>query len=135
MTPTQNQRVSVRSTITALAIDAVLVTIFAAIGRASHDESPVEGLFTTAWPFLAGLAIAWVAMLAWRNPIAITRVGIPVWLLTVALGMAFRIVSGQGTALPFIIVATITLGLLLLGWRLIAGIVLRKRAATADSQK
>ena len=41
------------------------------------------------------------------------------WLGTVALGMLFRVVSGQGTAPAFIGVALAFLGLFLLGWRLL----------------
>ena len=36
------------------------------------------------------------------------------------LGMVFRVVSGQGTALAFAGVALAFLGLFLLGWRLLA---------------
>ena len=46
------------------------------------------------------------------------RVG--AWLGAVGLGMLFRAVSGQGTAPAFIGVALAFLGLLLLGWRLLA---------------
>ena len=41
------------------------------------------------------------------------------WLGAVALGMLFRVVSGQGTAPAFIGVALAFLGLFLLGWRLL----------------
>ncbi|GAA1322048.1 DUF3054 domain-containing protein [Leucobacter albus] len=110
------------------AIDAALVTVFAAIGRGSHArEATAAGLFETAWPFVAGLAIAWLLSLAWRRPAAPLRTGIPVWIGAVALGMLFRALSGQGTALPFVIVATLTLLLLLVGWRLIAALVRRIR--------
>jgi hypothetical protein len=46
--------------------------------------------------------------------------GAGVWLATVALGQALRVVAGQGTALAFIIVSLLFLGLFLLGWLLIA---------------
>jgi hypothetical protein len=49
------------------------------------------------------------------------------WLGTVALGMALRVVSGQGTAVSFVIVALIFLGLFLLGWRLLARLAARRR--------
>jgi hypothetical protein len=42
------------------------------------------------------------------------------WLGTVVLGMAFRVVSGQGTAPAFVGVALAFLGLFLLGWRLLS---------------
>ena len=40
------------------------------------------------------------------------------WLGAVALGMVFRVVSGQGTAFAFVLVALAFLGLFMLGWRL-----------------
>jgi len=101
----------------ALVADVALVTAFALTGRASHGESPLIGLATTAWPFLAGLAIGWLASRAWRAPIAPLRTGIPVWLITVVGGMFFRVLSGQGVALSFLIVTTIVLGVALIGWR------------------
>jgi hypothetical protein len=104
-------------------IDALLVLAFAAIGRASHesgvpDESGL-GLLTTAWPFLVALAAGWLVSMAWRAPSAPLRTGVPVWAVTVAGGMLLRAVSGQGTAVPFIAVATLTLLALLVGWRLV----------------
>ncbi len=116
----------------AVVVDLVLVVTFAAIGRASHEESAFgPGLVTTAWPFVAALAVAWVLTLAWRRPLAPVRTGVPVWIITVAGGMVLRAVSGQGTALPFIIVATLTLALFLIGWRLIATLVTRRRTASS----
>lgn len=112
-----------------LALDAVLVVVFAMIGRSSHGESPIDGLFTTAWPFLAGLAVAWLFSLAWRRPTAPLRTGVPVWLVTVTAGMLLRAVSGQGTALAFIIVATLTLGLFLVGSRLVITLITRRKRA------
>ena len=46
--------------------------------------------------------------------------GVGAWLGAAALGMVFRVVSGQGTALAFTGVALAFLGLFLLGWRLLA---------------
>lgn len=115
----------------ALAIDAVLVVIFAAIGRASHDENPIAGLWTTSWPFLAALAVGWIVSLAWRSPASVLRTGVPVWIITVAGGMLLRAVSDQGVKVAFIIVATIVLGIFLLGWRAIAGVLARRVRKTA----
>lgn len=115
----------------ALAIDAVLVVAFAALGRASHDSGVLGeggmGLVTTAWPFLAALAIGWLANVAWRAPLAPWRTGLPVGAVTVVGGMLLRALSGQGTAAPFIVVATLTLLVLLVGWRLVAALVARAR--------
>lgn len=116
----------------ALVLDAALVVVFAAIGRASHERGVFGdgglGLATTAWPFLAALAVGWVICLGWRRPLSIVRTAVPVWVVTVAGGMFLRAVSDQGTALPFVIVATVTLLVLLVGWRLIAAVVRRMRA-------
>lgn len=125
-----SENTAVRPATIALAavLDVLLVVVFAAIGRASHDEAAFgPGLVTTAWPFVAALAIGWVASLAWRAPMAVVRTGIPVWLITVVGGMLLRAVSGQGTAVAFIIVATLTLALFLLGWRLVVTLVRRRR--------
>jgi len=46
--------------------------------------------------------------------------GVAAWLGAVGLGMALRVVAGQGTAVAFIFVALAFLGLFLLGWRLVA---------------
>jgi hypothetical protein len=48
------------------------------------------------------------------------------------LGLLLRAVSGQGTALPFIIVATLTLALFLLGWRSVLALVRRARARSTS---
>ncbi|WP_449278737.1 DUF3054 domain-containing protein [Leucobacter sp. GX24907] len=104
----------------AAGLDIVLIVVFAAAGRGSHArESTLEGLWQTSWPFLAGLAIGWLVLLVWRRPIAPLRSGLPLALITVLGGMLLRIASGQGTALPFVLVAVGSLTLLLVGWRLL----------------
>lgn len=112
----------------AFVADAALVLAFAALGRSEHArEATLAGLFETAWPFLAGLAISWGVALVWRRPAAPLRSGVPVWVGTVALGMLLRALTGQGTALPFVLVATGTLGLFFLGWRAISALITRVR--------
>jgi hypothetical protein len=98
------------------------------IGRASHTKGEaVGGIASTAWPLLAGLAADWLAVRAWRRPLMVWPIGIAVWLCTVALGMVLRVVSGQGTALAFIVVALVFLGLFLLGWRLLARLAVARQ--------
>jgi DUF3054 family protein len=107
-------------------VDVCCVLIFVVIGRASHTHGEaVAGIASTSWPFLCGLGAGWAASRAWRRPLAIRPSGIAVWLCTVALGMILRVVSGQGTAVAFIVVALAFLGLFLLGWRLLARAVAR----------
>jgi hypothetical protein len=47
----------------------------------------------------------------------------------VAIGMLLRALTGAGTALPFVIVATITLGAFLLGWRALVALIAKLRRA------
>ena len=110
-------------------LDVVLVVLFTVIGRVSHGEGlGFAGVAQTAWPFLVGTLLAWLAFGAWRRPLAIVRTGIPVWLLTVIVGMLLRVVSDQGIAVSFVIVATVVLGVFLLGWRAIVAPVARRGA-------
>jgi len=120
-----------RSVRLAVILDCCCVLVFVIIGRASHTRGEgLAGIASTAWPFLAGLAGGWLATgglagRAWRQPFGLWPAGVGAWLGTVALGMALRAVSGQGTALAFIGVALAFLGLFLLGWRLLAGALRR----------
>jgi len=107
---------------TAAALDILLVLAFAAVGRASHDEtSPVIGVLSTAWPFLVGAAVGWALVRA-RSRRWPTRVGpgIPVVVCAVLVGMLLRVVTGSGTAFSFVVVASVVLAVLLLGWRALA---------------
>jgi hypothetical protein len=116
-----------------LLVDIVLVVVFAAIGRATHDGDVLgpfgAGLATTAWPFLVALGLGWLVARAWRAPLAPVRTGLIVWLVMVVVGMVLRAVSGQGVAVAFVIVAAITLGLFLVGWRAVARLASRRRRA------
>ncbi|MEV0945268.1 DUF3054 domain-containing protein [Rhodococcus sp. NPDC049939] len=116
----------------ALVLDIVLVVAFCAIGRNSHDEAnTLAGLANTAWPFLTGLVIGWIATIAlYRDKfdaVLIVPTGILLWLSTLVIGMALRIASSQGTALSFIIVAGTVLAVFLLGWRAVAKALTRAR--------
>lgn len=121
-------RPSAASVIAALALDVGLVVAFTATGRASHESDVLSGLWQTAWPFLAALAAGWLVTMAWRAPAAPVRTGLGVWAVTLVGGMLLRAASGQGTAVPFIIVAALVLLLTLVGWRTIAHGVSRLRA-------
>lgn len=127
-----SRRTPAASVAVSAGVDVALVVIFVLIGRGNHNEgfSPV-GLVTTLWPFLAGLAIGWVVTRAWRRPRRVVWTGIGLWIATVAAGMLLRAASGQGTAFSFIVVATLVLGIFLVGWRAIAAIAARRRAVTA----
>ncbi|ANQ72132.1 DUF3054 domain-containing protein [Rhodococcus sp. 008] len=115
-----------------LLIDAILVIIFCAIGRRTHEEAnALAGLARTSWPFLTGLVIGWAATFAlYRdkfNAVLLVPTGVVVWLGAVVFGMILRVLSGQGTQFSFIVVATLVLGAFLLGWRALAPLVVRIR--------
>ena len=97
-----------------LAVDLLLVGVFAVVGRLSHYGTLTPGgWWTTAWPFLAGTLVAWGLLgLMRRDGTAITS-GVVVWLGALVGGMALRQASGQGTATAFVVVATLVLGVLL----------------------
>jgi len=113
-----------------IAIDLVLVVVFAVVGRASHGEAlSLGGLLVTGWPFLLGCLIgsvlaSVVLRLSWL------REGLLVWAITVVLGMLLRGITGGGMAIGFLIVATIVLAVFLIGWRMV---VWRITVARPDS--
>jgi len=118
----------------AFAADAACILGFCALGRRNHDEAVTLGdVAWTAWPFLAGLAVAWVIYRAWRAPTAIVPTGVSVWLSTVAIGMGLRAGIGEGIAVSFVLVATLVTGLLLVGWRAVWRAVGAPRAAGRSS--
>jgi hypothetical protein len=116
-----------RRTALAAGIDTASVVLFVAIGRREHDEgTAITGLISTAAPFLLGLLLAWLVVRAWRAPTAVTT-GLLIWPITVAAGMLLRrLVFGDGTALAFVIVAGVFLGLTLVGWRALAALFERR---------
>jgi hypothetical protein len=112
-----------------LAVDVIGVLVFCAIGRRSHDEGlSATGVAATAWPFLTGTVIGWVASRGWRQPTAVVPTGVVVWLSTVVVGMVLRKVSSAGVAASFVVVAATVTALLLLGWRALVGLTLRRRS-------
>ncbi len=103
----------------ALALDIFSVLLFVAVGRRNHDESAgISGVTEVALPFLIALVCSWVVSRAWQKPDA-TKNGVVIWLITVVLGLVLRnLILDRGTATPFVIVATVVLGVLLVGRRL-----------------
>jgi Protein of unknown function (DUF3054) len=121
----------------AVVVDLVLVVVFAAIGRASHGEAVgVAGLATTAAPFAAGWLVGWllvlVVPLARSRPVGLLA-GVLVWLPTVVVGMLLRVLIGAGVQTSFVVVATVVLGVLLLGWRGVAALVHRVRRSRRET--
>ncbi|MFM8994193.1 MAG: DUF3054 domain-containing protein [Actinomycetota bacterium] len=100
-------------------LDVVCIVLFVIIGRRNHGETTdAVGTVRTALPFLIALSGAWVGAKAWRAPRSLTT-GIILWIVTVVVGLGIRrFAFGDGTAAAFVIVATLVIGLLLVGTRL-----------------
>ena len=86
-----------RTATLALVVDLMMVVVFVTIGP--------------------GTAAGWAASRGWRAPTSVLATGVPVWASTVVGGMLFRRIVDEGTAASFVVVATVVLGALLLGWR------------------
>ncbi|MGP5071510.1 DUF3054 domain-containing protein [Arthrobacter rhombi] len=117
-----------------LCIDLLLVLIFAMLGRRSHAEGlDIAGILSTAGPFLIALLVFSGIGLMWRYPNRIWPNGVTTWIGTVALGLILRVLFGATAAGPFIIVATLVLGIFLLGRRLISGLLARRKVRSAGA--
>jgi hypothetical protein len=122
-----------RLAIIAVLLDLALVMVFVLIGRGSHDEGfTLLGSLNTAWPFLTGLALGWLAARGWRKPLSLGRTASPIWASTVVIGVILRAVSGQGVAVSFVIVTLLVLAVFLFGWRALASFAMKRRASTIE---
>lgn len=120
-------------------IDIFLVVVFAFQGRSAHSsENTLIGVLDTAWPFLGGLALGWLITRQWK----VTSGGLPVafqiWpaavmlaLVTWAIGLLLRSVSGDTNDGAFPLVALGFLLLMMVGWRIVWGSIVRIRAQRA----
>ena len=95
-------------------VDVVAIVVFVAIGRRNHDEgTALSGVLGVAAPFLIALGVSWIGLRTWREPFNRASL-IATWIITVFIGLLLRrLVFDRGIATAFIIVATITLGVLL----------------------
>ena len=114
-------RLSQRAVIITAIVDVVAVVVFVAIGRRNHDEgTALSGVLSVAAPFLIALTASWVGLRTWNEPFT-RRSWAATWVITVIVGLLLRrLVFDRGIATPFIIVATITLGVLLAVGRLLS---------------
>jgi hypothetical protein len=116
----------VRRALTALFADAICVIVFCTIGRRSHAEGlTVAGIAQTAWPFLAGTGVGWLLIGGWRRPFTVIPVGVVVWVCTVVVGMVLRKQTSAGVSTSFVVVASVSTAVLLLGWRAAAALFRR----------
>ena len=104
--------------IKAFLTDFLFVLLFVAIGRNTHkDGYSVSGMTSTTWPFAVGLVSAWLVIVFTHRNATAKSSGTIIVMWTVTMGMILRVISGQGTALSFVIVAFVFLSLFLVGWR------------------
>jgi hypothetical protein len=116
--PVVDTRRRVRRALIALLADIVCVIVFATIGRRSHAEGlTVAGIAQTAWPFLAGTGVGWLLTGRWRRPFTVIPTGVVVWVCTVVVGMLLRKATSAGVSTSFVVVASLSTAVLLLGWR------------------
>jgi len=100
--------------------DFISVLVFVTIGRHTHkDGNTLTGTFTTLWPFVVGLLVGWVVVSRTRRVTTARSSGLIIALSAVVVGMVLRVISGQGTALTFVIVASAFLSFCLVGWRVL----------------
>jgi hypothetical protein len=85
----------------------------------------LTGWWSTAWPFLAGTLLGWAVLLVARLPGGSVASGAVVWAGALVGGMLLRRLAGDGTAVPFVVVAALVLGALLLGSRVVVRLARR----------
>ncbi|MDT7711704.1 MAG: hypothetical protein QOG46_393 [Pseudonocardiales bacterium] len=111
--------------------DVLAVLVFAAVGRSSHAEAlDAVGVLATAAPFLLGLLFGWLIVRVWRAPLRLP-VGVAVWASVVIVGLGVRAAFTHRLPLTFVLIATASLAVLLLGWRAVARLVTRPSAHRA----
>ncbi|RAV18241.1 DUF3054 domain-containing protein [Mycolicibacterium sp. GF69] len=116
-----------RPALTALATDVVCLIVFATVGRRSHAEGlSLAGIAETAWPFVTGAVVGWALSLGWRRPYSLIPTGVAVWVCTIVVGMLLRKLTSAGIAPSFIVVASISTAILLLGWRAAIHLMIRR---------
>ena len=114
-----------RDALRALAYDTLCVLALVIVGTRNHNtDTGVSGVLFVAAPFVIAVVSVHAICAAQRRPVPITWV----WSTTVVVGMLLRnLVFDRGTALPFIIVATLFLGATMYGWRSVVARVEARR--------
>lgn len=112
-----------------VAFDLLAVLVFAVVGRASHGHTlSLGGIAGTFWPFAVALLVGWgvVTLLGWEG--TKPRETAIIWLVTLAGGMALRVLADGSTHISFIIVAGVFLALFFGGWRIVAWLFRRRQS-------
>ncbi|MCM3660920.1 DUF3054 domain-containing protein [Georgenia satyanarayanai] len=110
----------------AMLLDMAAVVLFAYLGRGAHDGGrAVTDVLEVALPFL--LARLLVTVLVQHGSLRLWPGGVVAWLVTWGGGLGLRAALGDGTAVPFVLVALGVIGALFLGWRAVCLLVPRAR--------
>ncbi|HJF14552.1 MAG TPA: DUF3054 family protein [Enteractinococcus helveticum] len=115
-----------------LAVDAVLIVIFAMIGISSHNGNlDPASIARVAIPFLIPYLILAAGIRPTRLIHNIFPMGVILWLSTVIIGPILRAALFNDTsALAFMLVTSGALALLLIGRRIISTLVTRGKQTT-----
>ena len=116
-----------RTALRAFAFDALCILLMVVIGTRNHKtDTGISGILFVAAPFWIAMSLAHLAPLLQRKNRK-EQNAYMVWGYTVIMGMVLRnLVFDRGTAIAFIIVATVFLGATMFGWRA----VVARRATT-----
>ncbi|MGO1463959.1 MAG: DUF3054 domain-containing protein [Candidatus Corynebacterium faecigallinarum] len=108
------------SSTVALVADIVAVLAFTLVGSLSHngtDGFSIGGWLQTSWPFILGLAVGWALLYTGKLRRAPG---------TGLIGIVVRSLVNMSVAWGFVITSLIFLGIVMIGWRLIASLVTRR---------
>lgn len=111
-----------KASLGAFVIDVCCVALFVFLAKGLQDgNATFAATLGAMWPFFLGLIAGWIATVAWTRPRAIIWPGVPIWMMTVAVGMLVRISFEEvGVELGLITGAAIFLGISVVGWRVLA---------------
>lgn len=122
---------------TGLIADVIAIAVFAFLARMAHQSESMPLTFTgwlsTLWPFLLGVAVSWILIVACKwDGARPAPAGVTAWLVTAVVGLViWGLRNGSVPHWSFILVATIMSGVLMLGWRLAARLAGRRKAGQA----
>ena len=119
----------------ALIADVALVVIFTFALRLSHEQSvDPASIVDNAWPHLAGLAIGWLVTRSWRRTLTLTS-SLGIWFCTVFIGLAIRYTADPEVRMSSLIVTVFVLGFFLVGWRLLAFLMVHSKREQARQRR
>ena len=124
-----------------IVMDFFAIFAFAVLARMAHnteaDPFTLTNVLNTLWPFLVGGSIGHaICAAAKKHPLPIAPGGVIVWLATAITGLGiWALRNGEMPHWSFIIVATVMSGLLLLGTRLVAKMVLKDKYGALGARR